>query len=289
MKPVLQVDDPDDPRLVDYQDIPDPVLLRERGVFVAESRLVVRELLTHPSLRTRSLLVTKAALESLGDVIDTRTTDRPIYVGTHQFLKRVVGFNVHRGCLAVGERPQRTTDVELPQLASARLVVVLEDVGNPDNVGGIFRNAAAFGVSCVLLSPNCCDPLYRKAIRVSIGATLRIPYAYVDDWPSGLRRLQDADFTIAALTPHEKATDVESFVAAAPPRIALMLGTEGPGLSEAAASCADTWVRISIAPEIDSLNVATASGIALHRISEQALKGRAEEVVAGIDELGADE
>ncbi|HJN46531.1 MAG: rRNA methyltransferase [Acidobacteria bacterium] len=264
--PIVQVDDPQDPRLGDYRDVPDPVLLRERGIFVAESRLVVRELLAHPHLRTRSLLVTEAALESLRDLLDARPGDHTIYVGTHQFLKRVVGYKVHRGCLAVGERPPPRPDTELPQLASARLVVVLENVGNPDNVGGIFRNAAAFGAACVLLSPNCCDPLYRKAIRTSLGATLRVPYGIIEDWPHGLARLRDHGFTVAALTPDPDADDLESFIEHRPPRVVLLLGTEGPGLSAGAVDRADRHVRIPIAPGIDSLNVATASGIALHRL-----------------------
>ena len=268
--PIVRVDDPHDPGLVDYLDVPDPVLLRERGIFVAESCLVVRELLAQPGLRTRSLLVTAAALESLRDLLDGRPDDLPIYVGAHQLLKRVVGFNVHRGCLAVGERPTRASDADLPRLPSARFVVVLEDVGNPDNVGSIFRNAAAFRAECVLLSPNCCDPLYRKAIRTSLGATLRVPFGDIDDWPDGLSRLRDMGFTTAALTPETDAEDLEHFVADVPPRVALLLGTEGGGLSPGAAVRADRRVRIPIAPGIDSLNVATASGIALYRISSQA-------------------
>ncbi len=267
--PIVQVDDPQDPRLGDYRDVPDPVLLRERGIFVAESRLVVRELLGHPHLETRSLLVTEAALESLRDLLDQRTDDLPIHVGTHQFLKQVVGYKVHRGCLGVGERPAPTLDTDLAQLASAHLVVVLENIGNPDNVGGIFRNAAAFGAACVLLSPNCCDPLYRKAIRTSLGATLRIPYATIEDWPRGLTRLHERGFTVTALTPGPDADDLEGFVANRPSRVALLLGTEGPGLSDAAAASAARRVRIPIDPGIDSLNVATASGIALHRLGSQ--------------------
>ena len=265
--PIVRVDDPEDPRLADYRTVPDPVLLRERGLFVAESRLVVRELLAHPHLRTRSLLVTAAALASLRDLITQRPDDLPIYVGTPQILRHIVGFQVHRGCLGVGERTVRATDATLPGLASARLVVVLERVGNPDNVGGIFRNAAAFGAAGVLLNPTCCDPLYRKAIRVSIGATLRVPFGAIDDWPDGLSRLRVQGFTIAALTPAPDAEDIEHFVADLPPRIALLLGTEGPGLSATASALAHRRVRIPIAPGVDSLNVATAAGIALHRIA----------------------
>ena len=266
--PVVPVDDVDDGRLTDYRTVSDPLLLRERGVFVAESRLVVRELLAHPRFETRSLLVTEAALESLGDLLETRDDDLPIYVGARQFLHRIAGFDVHRGCLALGLRPARLADVSLPQLPAARRVVVLEDVGNPDNIGGIFRNALALGAECVLLSPRCCDPLYRKAIRVSIGATLRLVFAYIDDWPEGLERLRAAGLTLVALTPEATATDIAELASRQPQRVALLLGTEGPGLSGAAKARADVRVRIPLAPGTDSLNVATAAGIALHRLAD---------------------
>ena len=266
--PVVPVDDVDDPRLADYRTVSDPLLLRERGVFVAESRLVVRELLAHPRFETRSLLVTEAALQSLGDLLDPRDDDLPIYVGARQFLHRIAGFDVHRGCLALGTRPARSADLSLAQLPAARRVVVLEDVGNPDNIGGIFRNALAFGADCVLLSPRCCDPLYRKAIRVSIGATLRLPFAYVDDWPEGLARLRAAGLTVVALTPDATATDIAELASRQPGRVALLLGTEGPGLSAAAEAAADVRVRIPLAQGIDSLNVATAAAIALHRLAD---------------------
>ena len=266
--PVVRVDDVDDDRLVDYRTVSDPLLLRQRGVFVAESRFVVRELLAHPRFETRSLLVTEAALDSLGDLLETRDDDLPIYVGAREFLHRIAGFDVHRGCLALGTRPARSADVGLPELAAARRVVVLEGVGNPDNMGGIFRNARAFGVECVLLSPGCCDPLYRKAIRVSIGATLRLPFGYVDDWPEGLERLQAAGLTLVALTPDATATDIAELASRGPRRVALLVGTEGPGLSGAAAARADVRVRIPQAPGTDSLNVATATGIALHRFAD---------------------
>ena len=266
--PVIPVDDVEDVRLADYRTVSDPLLLRERGVFVAESRLVVRELLAHARFETRSLLVTEAALESLGDLLEVRDDDLPIYVGARQFLFCIAGFDVHRGCLALGIRPARSADVSLPELPAARRVVVLEDVGNPDNIGGIFRNALAFGAECVLLSPRCCDPLYRKAIRVSIGATLSLAFGYVDDWPEGLERVRAAGLTLVALTPDATATDIADVASRQPQRVALLLGTEGPGLSGAAKARADVRVRIPLAPGIDSLNVATAAGIALYRFAD---------------------
>ncbi|MEE2790366.1 MAG: RNA methyltransferase [Acidobacteriota bacterium] len=265
--PILAIDDPKDPRLADYHDVPDPVLLHQRGIFVAESRLVVRTLLAHPRLLTRSLLTTQAALVSLGDLLRNQRDQLPIYVGSPQVLRDVVGFHVHRGCLALGERPTEVTDTQLAPLRDARLVVVLEQVANPDNVGSVFRNAAAFGVQCVLLSPQCSDPLYRKAIRTSLGATLRIPYAVVDDWPEGLTRLNELGYTTVALTPEVETEPLDTFVRTPPPRVAIVLGTEGSGLSDEAAIRVSRQVRIPIAPNVDSLNVATAAGIALYSVS----------------------
>lgn len=266
--PIEPVDDPRDPRLRDFHAVPDPVLLRRRGLFVAESRFVVRELLAHPRLATRALLATPAALDSLGDLLDTRTAATlPVYVAPPPVLKQVTGFRVHRGCLAIGERPPAATDTDLPTLADARLVIVVEQVGNPDNLGSIFRNAAAFGAPCVLLSPGCCDPLYRKAIRTSIGATLRIPYGEIPDWPRGLERLRAYGYTTVALAPDRDADVLQALAAAPPRRMALVFGAEGAGLSDEAVARIDRRVRIPIDEGADSLNVATAAGIALYALS----------------------
>ena len=265
--PIVPIDELDDPRLEDYRNVPDPVLLRKRGLFVAESRFVVRELLSHQRLNTRSVLATPAAYDSLKDLLTDRTDNLAVYVASHQFLQNIVGFNVHRGCLAIGERPAPVTDRTLPALTAGRLVVVLERVSNPDNVGSIFRNAAAFGANGVLLSPGCGDPLYRKAIRTSLGATLRIPYGEVDDWPEGLTRLQELGFATMGMTLDPDAVELDAVVTDAPTPIALLFGTEGTGLSDEAAALLDYRVRIPIADSVDSLNVATASGIALYLLS----------------------
>jgi len=265
--PIVPIDELDDPRLEDYRNVPDPVLLRKRGLFVAESRFVVRELLSHQRLNTRSVLATPAAYDSLKDLLTDRTDNLAVYVASHQFLQNIVGFNVHRGCLAIGERPAPVTDRTLPALTAGRLVVVLERVSNPDNVGSIFRNAAAFGANGVLLSPGCGDPLYRKAIRTSLGATLRIPYGEVDDWPEGLTRLQELGFATMGMTLDPDAVELDALVTDAPTPIALLFGTEGTGLSDEAAALLDYRVRIPIADSVDSLNVATASGIALYLLS----------------------
>ena len=271
--PFLPIDHFDDPRIADYRNVPDPELLRRRGVFVAEGRLVVRTLLTSSRLQALSVLVTEAARRSLADVLDPRAGDLPVFVADRGLLAQVVGFNLHRGCLALGARPalRAATDV-LASLPDRALVVVLEGVGNADNVGGVFRNAVAFGADAVLLGPGCCDPLYRKAIRVSIGGTLRMTYAKFSSWPDPLREAGKAGFTLAALTPAGDAEDLARFSERpeSQGRLALLFGAEGAGLSPAAAAAADHRIRIPMAAGIDSLNVATSCGIALHRLQRVA-------------------
>jgi tRNA G18 (ribose-2'-O)-methylase SpoU len=260
--------DPTDPRVADYRAIPEPELLRTRGLFVAEGRLVVRRLLTSPRFRTRSLLVSERTLDSLRDLVDPATAPFDVFVASAAITAAVGGFNFHRGCLALGERrpPQTLDDLALDR-SDARLIVVLEGLSQADNVGSVFRNAAAFGVGAVVLDSSCCDPLYRKALRTSMGAALDLPYARLAA-ASDLEQLRTMGYRLIALTP---ATDARSIVdaasAMAQARIALLVGAEGAGLSPQMAAMADDRVRIPMAPGVDSLNVATATGIALHRLS----------------------
>lgn len=255
----------DDPRVADYSNVPDAELLRTQGVFVAEGRQVVRQLLTASRFRARSVLVSPSALERLRDVLETR--DVPIYTMPIDRLATLVGFNMHRGCLAIGERlPAAGVDAWLREAAPSRLLVVGERLSNADNVGGVFRNAVAFGAGGVLLSPGCCDPLYRKSIRVSMGGALRVPYAIDEHWPAGLLALKDAGFRVFGLTPLAAARDLEDALASLEPGtpVALTLGHEGDGLGDEAMQIADDLVRIDMRTGVDSLNVATAAGIALH-------------------------
>jgi len=256
----------DDPRVAEYRDIPDPALLRDHGVFVAEGRLVVRHLLASRRLDTRSLLVSPAAVEGLRDVLDGRDA-LPVYVMPVDLLSALVGFNMHRGCLALGTRPPALAVADWwRQVAPSGLVVTAERVGNADNLGALFRSALAFGAGGILLSPGCCDPLYRKSIRVSTGAALRLPYAVDEAWPEAIRALRAAGARVLALTPHLPARDIDDAVAlsgdGAP--IVLLVGHEGDGLSDEALAAADERVRIPLAPGVDSLNVAAAAAIALH-------------------------
>ena len=264
--PIVPLDDLNDPRLSDYRNVPDPELLRNRRVFVAEGRLVVRYLIESPRFTTRSVLVSPAALEGLRDGLE-RLADLPVYVLPIDGLSALVGFNMHRGCLAIGERPAPPPVGEwLEASHSARLVVAVEGVANADNVGGIFRNALAFGAGGVLLSPTSCDPLYRKATRVSVGATLRLPFTIAASWPGDLLALKKAGYHVLALTPAAGARDIEDALAMRPADapLALLVGHEGDGLTDATLLAADDCVRIPMAPGVDSLNVATAAGIALY-------------------------
>jgi tRNA G18 (ribose-2'-O)-methylase SpoU len=175
------------------------------------------------------------------------------------------GINFHRGCLALAHRPPSAA---LESLARLRLLVALEKVADPDNVGSIFRNALAFGVDGVIVDSASADPLYRKAIRTSMAATLRLPFTRLDRWPDGLRPLRNAGFTVLALTPDANAMEIGAVAAARPERMILMFGSEGDGLSREALEIADLRVRIPIDRRGDSLNVAVAAGIALHRLAD---------------------
>jgi tRNA G18 (ribose-2'-O)-methylase SpoU len=248
-----------DPRVDDYRAIPDPELLRTRGLFVAEGRRVVDRLLRSGCFRTRSLLVNHTTLDSLRASCDVEASDIPIYVADTATLSAIGGFNFHRGCLALGERPAPQPFEELVQ-SDAQIVVVLEGLAQADNVGSVFRNAHAFGAAAVLLDAACCDPLYRKALRTSLGAALDVPFARIA--AAELRLLKTGGYRLVALTPASDATPIDA--ADLTGRVALMAGAEGPGLSPSILDLADLRVRIPMAAGADSLNVATATGIALH-------------------------
>jgi len=267
----IRVASVDDPRLDDFRIVSDPALMRDRGLFVAEGRLAVERLLAS-RFRTRSLLVIDTALDGLAPALTAGGDERrpDVHVADSAQLRLVTGFRFHRGCLALGERPRaEPQDAELPRAAPGRPLVVLEGVSDPDNVGSIFRNAAAFGAAGVVLSPTCADPLYRKAIRTSMGTTLQLPFRVAGEWPAVLARVRDAGARVIALTPLEPATEIEAFVRrvrGAATGLALLFGNEGGGVSRTALELCDERVRIAIEPAVDSLNVAHAAAIALQRI-----------------------
>jgi tRNA G18 (ribose-2'-O)-methylase SpoU len=263
---VQRIDRSDDPRVADYVGLSDPELRTrvesDGGFFIAEGPLVVRTLLSTPR-RVRSVLVTPAQFDALADVLGT--VDAPVYVVEPALMHETVGFDLHRGAVASADR------YALPSVGEAvdgaRRVAVLERVNDHENLGALFRNAAAFGVDAVLLCPQCSDPLYRRAVRVSIGHVLTVPWARATPWPDALDELAALGFTRLALTPARDATPIERFTARPDQRIALLLGAEGPGLTSAAIARADERVRITMAGGVDSLNVAVAAAIAFHHFA----------------------
>ena len=267
---VIVIDGADDPRVAEYRDIGSHDALVTRGLFVAEGRLVVERLIDD-RFQIRSLLLNRAALEAMQPRLATLPRETSIFVGASEDFEALTGYNIHRGCLALAERPAPKLLDDL--LFRAKSLILLEDVGNPDNIGGIFRNAAAFGAGAVVLNHGCADPLYRKAIRTSMAATLRVPFTSVpfpDLWGAALSRVRAAGFQLIALTPREDAVPIDEFVRSPREgRQALLLGTEGAGLSPDSETLADARVRIPISSAVDSLNVAVAAGIALHRLRQQ--------------------
>jgi len=268
---LVHIRDRDDPRIAAYRSMSDGELMRSRGLFVAEGRLVVRRVLEDGRFRVESALVSEAARAQLAPALETLPDDVTIYVCAQEDFPGITGHNIHRGCLALVERMPAMSVEAL--LARAHTIIVLEGVTNADNVGGVFRNAAAFGaggpggVVGVLLSPTCCDPMYRKAIRTSMGAVLRVPFARAERWPAAIADVRAAGFTIAALTPREPSETLDAFRSRPRPRrVALLVGTEGAGLTPAVESAADHRVRIPTSGEVDSLNLAVAAGIALYSL-----------------------
>lgn len=202
----------DDPRLAGYRLVAKPVELQRHGLFVAEGRLVVTRLVDARGFRTRSILLSTTAWHAMRAELDAREIDAPIYVVAQDTMNGLVGYNMHRGCLALAERP-RLPELADVDLGACRRMLILEGVNNPDNVGGLFRNAAAFGVDLVVLGPGCGDPFYRKAIRTSMGATLSVPISNAGPWPGALDRLRAAGIRTMALTPEPNAAPLRSVAA----------------------------------------------------------------------------
>ena len=266
---IIPVDDPADPRVSDYVGLTDPDLRRRRergGVdgdgefFIAEGLVVIRQLL-RSAYRVRSLLLTRPRLAALESEVEH--LEVPVFVGTQEVVNAVTGFHLHRGAVAAADRRPLPSVEDL--VSTAGPVVMTEGVNDHENLGALFRNAAAFGAGAVLMDPTTADPLYRRSIRVSVGQVLHVPFAVADPWPGTVCRLQQFGFEVLALTPGsgaESLSDVDRR-----PRQAVLVGAEGPGLSAGAMAAADRRVRIPLAPGVDSLNVATAAAIALHHLA----------------------
>ena len=252
-----------DPALEAYRSVGDPRALERAGLFVAEGRLVVERLIEDGRFRLHSVLVTAPAAAALAPIFERRPN---VDVGVCEpaLLEAVTGFDFHRGCLALAWRDSPV--VSLESFADAPRLLALEGVGNPDNVGGLFRTASAFGIDGILLDPSAGDPLYRKAIRTSMGATLRVPFTRSADWPVSIDALRRARFRIVALTPHQDAVALDTVDVAPGDKVVLLVGSEGDGLSADSLRRADVQVRIPIDPRADSLNAVVAAAIALHRL-----------------------
>jgi tRNA G18 (ribose-2'-O)-methylase SpoU len=264
---VIRVASLDDPRVAEYRWVGDHEALVGAGLFVAEGRLVVRRLLAEPRFTVHSVLVTKPAFAALRDVFAARTPQTPVYIVEQETMNGVTGFNMHRGCLALAERPAvASLDTSAAPLENLARVVILEGVNNPDNVGGIFRSAAALGADAVIVGPDSSDPLYRKAIRTSMAATLQIPFFAAGAWPDAITTIRNAGFDVIALAPAASARPLDDLPRNLP-RVALLVGAEGSGLTADALSAADTCVRIPMQGSTDSLNVAVATSIALYHFS----------------------
>ena len=267
MARLTEVTDPGDPRLADYRDLRDVELRKhleaENGLFHAEGEKVVRRAV-EAGFPPRSFLMAPRWLDGLADVLER--SDAPCYVMDEALAEEVTGFHVHRGALASLERTPLPSVADV--LEGARTVVVLEDVVDHTNVGAVFRSAAALGVDAVLLSPRCADPLYRRSVKVAMGAVFSVPYARMTQWYDGLAELSAAGFTTVALTPAADAEEIEDAVRGLP-KVALLMGSEGPGLSRRWMESADRRAVIPMAAGIDSLNVAAATAVACYVTSRR--------------------
>jgi tRNA G18 (ribose-2'-O)-methylase SpoU len=266
MPAVLAVADPDDPRLADYREVRERDLVGRQGGFIAEGQVVLEKLVRAGRHPLRSVLVAEKRVAGLQPLLAELPRNVPVYAASQAVMDTVVGFPIHRGILAAGTRCEADAEAILRGLPGDALVMGLVGIANHDNMGGLFRNAAAFGVDAVLLDDGCCDPLYRKAIRVSVGAALTLPFARGGGAGDLAARLEAHGFSVLALSPRGE-TDLVDLQPAA--RTAVLFGAEGPGLPAAVMARART-VRIEMAGGFDSLNVATTSGIVLH----QAVAGR---------------
>jgi tRNA G18 (ribose-2'-O)-methylase SpoU len=261
---IIRIDDPLDPRVVPFRDVRERDLAGRAGGFIAEGEVVLNVLARSRRHRARSLLIAEKRLEKLAPLIAALGEDIAVYAAGQAVMDAIAGFHIHRGILAHGERASPLSAGEL--LASAppdALLVVLFGIANHDNIGGVFRNAAAFGAAGVLIDPTCCDPLYRKAIRVSVGAALSLPFARLTPEEDAIDLLRSHGFTPLALSPAGR-TPLKFL--ARPPRPAVLLGAEGPGLPAEVLAHAET-IAIPMAGAFDSLNVATTSGIVLHHLA----------------------
>lgn len=292
MADLIPIDDPDDSRLRDYTGLTDVELRRRRepaeGLFIAEGEKVIRRA-RHAGYGMRSMLLSAKWVDVMRDVIDESAA--PVYVVSPALAEHVTGYHVHRGALASMRRkplpaaeellvdarravvPEGVNDhtdpgavlpLSLRKRADQRRVAIFEDIVDHANLGAAFRNAAALGVDAVFLTPRCADPLYRRAVKVSMGAVFAVPYATLESWPADADLFREHSFVLAALCLSERSITIDEFADRRHERLALMLGTEGEGLSAEALRAAEEHVRIPMDAGVDSLNVAAASAVAFY-------------------------
>ena len=260
----LMVIDPSDPRVADYLAVRERDLVGRQGRFMAEGVVVLEKLVAAGRHPLRSVLVAEQRVQALAPLLARLPPSVPVYAAGQAVMDAIVGFHIHRGVLAVGERAQLSAASLLEALPERALVVGLAGIANHDNMGGLFRNAAAFGADAVLLDGDCCDPLYRKAIRVSVGAALTVPFATLPPHEDLAGALASRGFEVLALSPSGEGRLADLTPA---PRQAALFGAEGPGLAPELLARSRT-LAIPMAGGFDSLNVATTSGIVLHRLAE---------------------
>ena len=261
----IEITDPGDPRVSDYFTLTDVALRTkvepERGLYLAESEKVIRRALA-AGHRPRSFLMAQRWLTDLSDLVVQAESDGvPVYFAQHPVIEAMTGFHLHRGALASMHRPALLAPQVL--LKDASRVVILEDIVDHTNVGAVFRSAAALGVDAVLITPRCADPLYRRAVRVSMGTVFQVPWTRIDRWPGGVQVLREHGFTVAAFALGDGAISLDDLAANQPDRLAMIFGTEGDGLSRLAVKGADLVVKIPMAGGVDSLNMAAASAVAI--------------------------
>jgi tRNA G18 (ribose-2'-O)-methylase SpoU len=285
--PIIPIEDANDERLLEYRDLNDAAVSRrmeaDGALFVVEGRVAMSQLL-RSGYSIRSLLVDDHQLTLAASLVeDVQARGAPVYVAPRSVVARTIGFDLHRGVVGLANRPASLEPSLVMDRALGQdppgLLALLEDLNDHENIGALFRNAAAFGVAGMLLSPSCADPLYRRSIRVSVGHVLHVPFARAAAWPETLHDLRTAGFLVVALVPHPKSDAVASSEAISLTQlagrlarraqpVAVLLGAEGAGLSAAAIAAADLAVTIPMAGGVDSLNVATAAALAFHRLSE---------------------
>lgn len=262
---VIEVSSLDDPRLADYSHQTDVALKKstrsEHGLYIAESALVLERAIG-AGHRVRSVLALGGTVEEAAALVGD---DVPIFSGPGELLAELTGYILHRGLIAAMHRPALPTPETL--LADARRVVILENVTDPTNVGAIFRSVGAIGADAVLVSPRCSDPFYRRAIRVSMGTVLQVPWTRMGDWGSASALLEASGFHVAALALTDDAVSLREFAVTAPEKLALVLGAEGHGLTPEALAAADTVVQIPMRHGIDSLNVAATAAVAMFALA----------------------